>query len=239
MHQEHRHLRAVLAGEEDLLGLVLVGIEPGNLRRAEQRALSSRDLVAEDRGRIRERREGVEQRGVVHVAAEAADAAEAGQLDLRSRARPRGCARRPSTPRPSCRSRSPCRRPPRSMSMVSGFSARITFQFAGSGLVGIDADHAPVGSVIVGEDQQLAAHAFEHVVSVVADLRNQRRELRARASIGPARTRRCPACRCRDPKRRARRSARPRSVLSVWKRCGFFSSRKTSSSADCGVPMRW
>ena len=46
--QEHRHLRAVLAGDEDLLGLVLIGVESGNLRRAEHRALPRRDVVAED-----------------------------------------------------------------------------------------------------------------------------------------------------------------------------------------------
>ena len=49
VHQEHRHLRAVLARDEHLLGLVLVGVEAGNRRRAEQRALSRRDVVAEDR----------------------------------------------------------------------------------------------------------------------------------------------------------------------------------------------
>ena len=47
-------------------------------------------------------------------------------------------------------------------------------------LRGIDADDAAVRRVVVGEDQQLAADALEHVVGVVADRRNQRRELRAR-----------------------------------------------------------
>ena len=57
------------------------------------------------------------------------------------------------------------------VSMVSGFSGDDRLPVRRRRIRGIDADDAAVRRVVVGEDEQLAAHAFEHVVGVVADRR--------------------------------------------------------------------
>jgi hypothetical protein len=77
MRDEHRDFRSVFALVEDLLRFVIGRLEI-DLRRAEERALLRRDVVLEDRARIGERSEGVENEFVVIIAAETAGRAGAG-----------------------------------------------------------------------------------------------------------------------------------------------------------------
>ncbi|MBC8115845.1 MAG: S9 family peptidase, partial [Candidatus Saccharimonas sp.] len=78
---EHRHLRAILAGVEDLLDEVVVGIEL-HLGLSQQRAVTRQQIEAEDRRRRREAGERIKGLRVIPLAAETRGRADAGERNL-------------------------------------------------------------------------------------------------------------------------------------------------------------
>ena len=169
VHDEHRDARAVLAGEEHLLRVVVGGLEVGDIGRAEERRLFRGDVVPVDRRRARERRERVEDERIVVVAAEPAGDAHAGQFDLvldRAVQRVRVDARRHVL---EIRHEEPA------AGRAGGFDGFWLFRhhvapFRGAARARIEPRDLPVRRAGVGLDEKRIAHVADDLVGVVADL---------------------------------------------------------------------
>src|SRR6185436_7246180 len=80
--QKHRHARAIFALVKDLPGLIVLGLESGNIDRAKDGRLLRRDVVLVNRAWESERVEAVVNVLVVVQTAKATGSSEARQHDL-------------------------------------------------------------------------------------------------------------------------------------------------------------
>jgi len=168
---EHRHLGPVLAGVEDLLGLIALGVEL-DLGLAEDLGHAGGDVVLEDGRRIGERGEGVEEGRVVAPAAQSAGGAEGRERDLADRL--------PVQPILEDLGVGILEVGAEQLAAAGGRAVQ-DFGLLGDDdgpvflgrLQGIDQDELPVGSLKIGLDQELAADVVDDRAVVVEALHQQ------------------------------------------------------------------